>query len=282
VTRQRRAIGITLLLVGVIAFVTAGVENVGGIFSIGTSARALGLGGAFCALADDEAAAFHNPAGLSWYKGIGLSSLFVQQFGGIAYGTVTVALPYVGFSVALLDSGPISTGDGSFRYASQGVSASFGIPVGPVGIGGRWRFFRVSSPMSGQGWVLDPALIVVTETVRIGLLFEGLISSPMAYESGAEEAFGQSLRLGAALKLEPTRGVSWNASFEASGLFTALAQLAAGLEAWIGAVGARVGFDGQGPTFGLSIRFDTLEIDWAYASRNDLGDSHRVALSLRF
>jgi len=25
-----------------------------------------------------------------------------------------------------------------------------------------------------------------------------------------------------------------------------------------------------------------LEIDWAYASRSDLGDSHRVELSLRF
>ena len=275
------AVGI-LLLAGAIPMAVWGVENVGGLFAIGTSARAQGMGGAFCALADDEGAVFYNPAGLSWQHGIGLSSLFVQQFGGVAYGTVTVAVPYAGFSVSFLDSGPIPTNDGSVRYASQGVAGSIGVPVGPLGLGVRWRFFRLSSPSSGQGWAVDPAILVVTESVRIGLMVEGLFSAPVTYESREEEAFGRSLRIGAALLLEPTRSVLWNATFEASGLFSALAKLAVGLETWIGGLGARVGFDGRGPTFGLSIRFDTLEIDWAYASRSDLGDSHRVALSLRF
>ena len=273
---------VIVLLAGAIPMAVCGVENVGGLFAIGTSARALGMGGAFCALADDEGAVFYNPAGLGWYSGIGLSSLFVQQFGGVAYGTVTVAVPYARFSVSFLDSGPIPTSNGSTRYASQGVTGSIGVPLGPVGFGVRWRFFRLSSPSSGQGWALDPALLVMTETVRIGLMVEGLFSVPVSYESGAEETFGRSLRLGAALRLEPVRSVRWNATFEASGLFSGLAALAVGLEAWIGGLGARVGFDGRGPTFGLSILFDTLEIDWGYASRSDLGGSHRVALSLRF
>ncbi|MGB2982352.1 MAG: hypothetical protein WBC63_00650 [Candidatus Bipolaricaulia bacterium] len=281
-SRWARVVAIASLIAVASVGPALAVENVGGIFAIGTSARAQGLGGAFCALADDEGAVFHNPAGLSWYSGVGLSSLFIQQFGGVAYGTVTLAAPYVGFSASFLDSGTIPTDEGSFRYASQGITGSLGIPIGPVGIGLRWRFLRVSSPASGQGWALDPALMVVAEGIRIGLLYEGAFSSPISYASGTEEAFGRSLRLGAALQLEPAHGVLWNAAFEAVGLFSSTSSLAVGLETWIGVVGARVGFDGRGPTFGLSVRFMALEIDWAYASRSDLGDSHRVALALRF
>ncbi|MCK5585089.1 hypothetical protein KAJ02_03375, partial [Candidatus Bipolaricaulota bacterium] len=72
------------------------------------------------------------------------------------------------------------------------------------------------------------------------------------------------------------------AAFEASGLFSAKMQFAAGLEAWIGGLGARVGYDGHGPTFGLTIRFSMLQFDWAYAMRQDLGNSHRASLTFRF
>lgn len=277
-----RIILTALLLTGGIVSPAVAVENVAGLFAIGASARALGLGGAFCALADDEGGVFHNPAGLGQLEGINLSTLFVQQFGGVSFGTVTVGVPYVGVSVLVLDSGLIPTADGSIRYSSQGVVGSAGVPLGPVGLGVRWRLFRLSSPFEGQGWALDPAVLIATETIRIGFIFEGAISSPVAYEGGAEEAFDRSLRLGAALALEPADDVRWNATFEAGGLFSGGADLAAGLEAWIGGLGARVGFDGEGPTFGLSLRFETLELDWAYTSRADLGGSHRVALALRF
>jgi len=273
------ALVLALVLATGTAFAT---ENAAGLFGIGASARALGLGGAFCALADDEGAVFHNPAGLPALEGLALSSLFVQHFGGVAYGTATLAIPYVGLSGFFLDSGPIPIDGGSIRYASQGLAASAGLPIGPAGVGLRWRFYRVSNPIRGEGWALDPALLIVVDGLRIGFLYEGALSSPIAYESGTEETFEQALCLGAALTLEPGQGVLWNAVFEASGLFSPTASLAAGLEAWIGGLGARVGFDGQGPTFGLSIRFTTLQIDWAYASRSDLGDSHRVSLSLRF
>ena len=258
------------------------VENVGGLFDIGVSGRALGLGGAFTALSDDEGAVFHNPAGMSWYTGIGLSSLFVRQFGGVSYGSITLAVPYAGLALSFLDSGAIATTDGATRYASQGVVAGVGVSVGPLGIGTRLRVFRLSSPTSGLGWSIDPAILVAAKGVRVGLLYEGAFASPVEYESGTKEDWPQSLRLGAAVTLAPVQGVHWSAAFEAAGLFSGLARLAFGVETWIGGLGARVGYDGTGPTFGLSLRFSTLQFDWAYASRDDLGDSHRISLSLRF
>jgi len=261
---------------------TLAEENTAGLFDIGSSARGLGLGGAFSALADDEGAVVHSPAALGWGDGLGVSSLFVQQFGGAFYGSLGIALPYVGAHVLVLDSGAIPTDEGTTRFSSQGVAASVGVPIGMVGVGARWRYYRVSAPTMGSGWALDPAILAVASGVRVNLIYEGAVSVPVVYRSGAEETWERSLRLGASVTLEPSSDVVWSAALEASGLFTTNVNLALGLETWIGGLGARVGFDGVGPTFGLSLTFDTLQIDWAFATRSDLGNSHRVALTLRF
>jgi len=281
---MKRAEQVILLagLLGTIVLSGLAYEQVGAIFEFGSSARGLGLGGAFSALVDDEGAVAYNPAALGEYEGIAITSMFVRQFGGVTYGTVGVALPYFGINVLFLDSGFIPVGESGFRYVNQGVIASVGIPVGPLGIGVRWRLLRVSSPMEGHGWALDPAFIVATGTVRAALVVEGAFSDAVSYESGSEESWPTAVRLGVALTLSPSPEVSWNASFEAIDLFMSSARLALGLEAWIGGLGARVGYDGEGPTFGLSTRFERLRFDWAYAMRTDLGDSHRVSFTLRF
>ena len=254
----------------------------GSAFELGASARGLGLGGAFTALVDDETATIHNPAALGRLTSVGLSSMYVSQFDGISYGSISVAMPWVGLNIALLDSGLIPSLQGAFRYTTQAVTISGGIPIGPVSLGIRWRYLHVSSPTSGNGWAIDPALLIDAGSVRVAALFESAFSVPMSYDSGTDESFDPSLRFGIAATLSPAPDVWWNAAFEASGLFAAQAQFAAGLEAWIGGVGARVGYDGVGPTFGLTIRFNGLQIDWAYALRSDLGGSHRASLTYRF
>jgi len=277
--KRLAAVALILALSG---FSTTAAENVGGLFAIGSSARGQGLGGAYCALVDDESAALYNPAALGWYNGIGLSSIFARQFGGVAYGSVGFAASYVGLDLFFLDSGPITIEDGTFNYSSQGLVAAVGVPLGSAGFGIRWRYLHISSPFSGSGWAIDPALLIVTDTVRVALLYEGAVSVPVGYSTGGSDPWDSSIRIGLALTLSPAPDVRWNATFEASGLFSSAAALSGGIEAWIGGLGARVGYDGAGPTFGLSIRFDALQIDWAYAARTDLGDSHRVSLSLRF
>lgn len=281
---MKRAIAaaVWILVSAVGAASVFGHQGVGSLFDLGSSARGLGLGGAFTALVDDEGAVLHNPAGLGWRTNIGISSLYVSQFGGIDYGSIGVALPYAGLNVALLDSGLIPTTGGVTRYASQGVVASSGIALGPIGLGARWRLLRVSAPEAGAGWSIDPAVQLVTNVVRAGAIFEGALSRAMTYAGGSQEAWPQSLRLGVSVTLSPVSDVSWSAAFEAVGLFTGLPGLAAGLEAWIGGMGARAGYDGEGLTYGLSVAFPGLQFDWAYASRADLGESHRVSLSIRF
>ncbi len=253
----------------------------GDTLDLGPSARGLGLGGAFTALVDDATAVIHNPAALGWQTGVGLSSFYARQFGGITYGSLSLAMPWFGLNAAFVDSGLIE-GDTPFRYASQAFAAAAGVPLGPFGFGARWRYFRTSSPSTGAGWSLDPAILLDLESIRAAMLVESIASQSMTYASGAEEAFETSVRIGVAAMLSPAPDVWWNAAFEVVGLLATQTHIAAGLEAWLGGLGARVGFDGVGPTFGLSVRFNGIQFDWAYAMRSDLGNSHRASLNFQF
>jgi hypothetical protein len=273
---------VVVVVAGLMSWPAWATEGVGTIFELGSSGRALGMGGAFMALADDEGCVLYAPASLGWNESIGVISLLASGFGGIAHGVIGFSMPYFGVNAILLDSGPIETNDGSFRYASQGFVASLGVPIGPVGLGVRGRLLRVSAPTDGTGWSIDPAIVVDIDSIRVALMVEGAFSSAVSYDSGASDDWEQSVRLGASVTLTPTEDVLWSAAFEASGLFSASPGLAGGVEAWIGGIGARAGFDGRGPTFGLSVRFSSLQFDWAYAMRSDLGDSHRVSFTYRF
>jgi hypothetical protein len=55
----------------------------GSFMEDGGGARALGMGGAFTAVADDPSAAFWNPAGLSGLEGCGLLVMHAEQFGDL-------------------------------------------------------------------------------------------------------------------------------------------------------------------------------------------------------
>ncbi|MFH0777430.1 MAG: UPF0164 family protein [Candidatus Eisenbacteria bacterium] len=61
---------------------------------VGPGARALGMGGAFVALADDASAVYWNPAGLADIRERELEAMHAEQFGDVInYDFVAVALP---------------------------------------------------------------------------------------------------------------------------------------------------------------------------------------------
>jgi len=276
---------ITLLLgLALFSIVSSGegFTNVAAIFQLGPGARPFGMGGAFLALADDENAAFYNPAGLGWMDRIGVTSFFSRQFGVVSYGALGLSLPYFGVSWLQLDSGWIASGESGFRYVSQAGVVSSGFSIGPLGLGVRGKLYLIREPYTAMGWAVDPALLVVTDVIRVGLLVENPLASPIDFGGGHTEEWERATRLGVALTLRPSEGVHWNTVFEASGLFSANPRLAVGLETWVGGLAARVGVAGVGTTLGLTVRFANFHVDWAYAIHSDLGDSHRVSLTFRF
>jgi len=280
----KRAWVLALLGVVFIAVADCGAEfsNVAALFQLGTGGRPLGMGGGFLALADDENAAFYNPAGLGWIERIGVTSLLARQFEAVTYGTLGLTLPYFGVTVLQIDSGWITNADDGLRYVSRGGVIASGFSIGPLGVGVRWKLYRVREPYTAEGWALDPAILMVTDIVRVGFLVENLYSQAITFEGGHTEEWETGMRVGAAITLRPSEEVRWNAVFEASGLFSTNPIVAGGLEAWVGGLAARVGYDGSGTTFGLTVQFANFQVDWAYATRLDLLEGYCISLTFRF
>lgn len=255
--------------------------HVAAIFDLSTSARAAGMGGAFVALSDDESAVFYNPAGLGWVDNVSFSSLLARQFDAVNYASLQFALPYFGAAVIYLDSGPIEGDEDTFSYTSGGGIVSTGFNIGPVGIGGRFKVYRTTSPNDATGWALDPALLVVTDIIRVGVMVENAYSEPIVFFSHTE-GWTPRTRIGIAMTLAAGDGVEVNATVEGAGLFSGSPRLYAGFETYVDGLAVRVGYDGDGATFGLSVRFSSFQIDWAYITRGAFPDTHRVSLGVRF
>ncbi|MBI3195798.1 MAG: PorV/PorQ family protein [Ignavibacteriae bacterium] len=73
----------------------AGAKYVGEFIAIGVGGRALGLGGAYVALANDATSAYWNPAGLSKLQYPQISLMHDERFAGLVnYDFAAIALPF--------------------------------------------------------------------------------------------------------------------------------------------------------------------------------------------
>ncbi|MBP7310112.1 MAG: hypothetical protein KA984_02345, partial [Candidatus Cloacimonetes bacterium] len=84
-----------IILLGLIAVVPLFAGRYAGDFMmIGAGVKALGMGGAFVALADDGSALYWNPAGLSQIRDSELSAMHAFLYGGLAsYDHITFVQP---------------------------------------------------------------------------------------------------------------------------------------------------------------------------------------------
>lgn len=77
-------------------FALTGTEGVSStILDLGLGARPLGMGGAFCALADDGNAGYWNPAGLGNNSHVYLTSMYTTLFAGTKFYYLSISLPLV-------------------------------------------------------------------------------------------------------------------------------------------------------------------------------------------
>ncbi len=270
---------LALVALGAAAFATDGV---GALFELGVSARSLGVGGARAAFFDEAAAATLNPASAARVETIGVGSLYVAQFGGVSYGSASFSAPCVGMSAAFLDSGWIPTEEAGLRLTAQAMTASAALPLGPISLGLKWDFLRYGAPFDGHGWAVDAGLLVDLGAVDLGLVCDALVSAPMMLAHDDSETWARDLRLGAAGTWEPLRDVACTVTIDVRGVLAGPWRLVGGIEAWAGPMAARLGWDGDGPTLGLSVRAFGVEADWSCAARSDLGVSHRVSLMVLF
>ena len=96
----RRAVFI-LFFFGVVS-IAFPARYVGEFLEIGAGARAVGMGGAFTAIADDPTAFYWNPCGLGDVKGLKFSGMYADLWGGLAsYSIAGIAAAVPGAVVSV-------------------------------------------------------------------------------------------------------------------------------------------------------------------------------------
>jgi hypothetical protein len=78
----------------------------GDFLEIGVGARALGMGGAFCAMAEDPSSFYWNPAGIARVPSISVWAMYNNQFGDVGdplaqHSTLGVIVPITGAAIGL-------------------------------------------------------------------------------------------------------------------------------------------------------------------------------------
>ncbi len=276
----------------------------GGILGVGT--RAMGLSGAFVAVADDASAAYWNPAGLvqlDQAELLGMYGSYLNDKNRNLYFSFQYPLPDdIHLAVSLNDLFYTDIpGAEEDQYAG-----SVAIPVDFV-TGKRLLLganFKYLFSNTGSGGVGD----IEGAGVDLGLLYRqpfkdntefkaGLaltdLSTTVRYDStGEEQSIPSVLTLGFAYLFDPytliSSDIPWTLSNDA--LFGGEdVRLRGGVEHWFfdGRLGLRAGFisfitlPGEF-SVGASYRVTDWSVDYAYSNHPDLGNNHRLSASYYF
>jgi hypothetical protein len=303
---MRRLLGITAILVifAAPAAVRAGDPGTAGalFLRLGMGGRASGMGEAFTAVAEDASSAYWNPAAMSAVLGTRamfmhneyLQSMRLEQVAvthETEYGTF--GLGFTGLYMDEMDRyddvpseiplGTFSAYDLSFtlaysRYLIPNLSA--GIAIKPV-------YERIDET-TATGLAFDAGLYHVSKVQGMKLaLVAANVGAPMKFVE-EEFALPRVIKFGGSYerRVEAIRGdvlatvdLLFPNDGDAKQHFGA--EYGYDRRLFIRA-GYKNGYDSQGAAAGIGVRIREFDIDYGVLfGGNDLGDSHRISLSLR-
>lgn len=298
-----------LLLTSLQTIHASNVGKAGAQFlKIGTGARAMGMGGAFGAVAGDIGGMNWNPAGLGAMEKREISTTYLKYFEGVDYGHLGYAHPTargtVGIGVTYLTLDGIEAratdtvaADREFgaddmavnvTFAKKGLFSSLSEDL-TIGITGKYISMKLDDETATTG-ALDVGMLYNSpwEGLDIGLTLQNMGPGPKFVEES--DPLPLNLKLGVAYRtLEKKLLLSMDID---QNLVEKKAYGSLGTEYSMKALSVRAGYKfGQdtdnlgalaGLGVGIGIRVYSSQIDYAFVPFGDLGDTHRFSLSLRF
>jgi len=303
--RQAKFIEIAILIVFLISAVNteslgveynAGVES---IFSYGAGARAMGMGGAFVAIADDASAVYYNPAGISQLERAQFSGLHVTLWEGVNYDVINFVIPTLdygsfGVGVMRIGVGEIMRRDqynikrGEFDYHQEQYLLSYSLHITEnmsVGLTGKLSSQSLDN-YNASGFAGD-----------IGALFRIPGHPQLTLGLNIQELFASGMKLKSRNENDPTNlkvGLGYEILF--GGLDNRIRFAVDvdkterkdpithfGAEAdWGGNLFVRSGVEPSGVSFGGGVAVGFIGVDYAFINSEEMGDAHRFSLSMKF
>jgi type IX secretion system protein PorV len=293
---------LALLLISSQASAASPGTTTGELLKIPISARAVGMGEAYTAAADDSSALYWNPAGLSFMQQKEATFMHSSLIESINYEHLAFAAPGDNYSAGA-----------SMSYLGYGSIAGYDNAGNPIGdqsaysyifSGGASTFVHERLSVGFTGSVLREDLAGVganTFAANLGTMY-GLASHPLA----GDYRLGFSvLNLGPGLKFDSERDpLPRKIQFGAEAMhikewplnLTAdvtipndnSTYIGLGSEYWFKEIIAlRLGYagsndEGKGLRLGLGLKLREFLFDYAYGGFGDFGATHRIELSLRW
>ncbi|MBL0350064.1 MAG: PorV/PorQ family protein [Elusimicrobia bacterium] len=269
--------------------------DAGDYLRFGAGARALGMGGAFTAVADDTTAEYWNPAALAFLDEYQWVTMYAPFALGthMYYAAVGVPLGPLGALAAsdimLRSDGFQGRDDLNFASGNDGsivhnaFSVSYARPFREAwSLGGRLRFLQQTVlANSGNAFGLDlSGYTRPWNGLSFGLSISNL-NRPRITLASDPDIFRRSTRAGVAYHGPENLfllGLDANKTDGQS------AYVAAGLEYNpLSLLSLRTGWDQKGTlTAGLGVALRTVKVDYAFSTQSDVGDFNKVSLTWRW
>lgn len=267
-------------------------------FKNGIGARALAMGGAFVAVADDATAACWNPAGLAQLGDTRLAGMSTDLFGlGITHQYVGAVTSFANLGIGLgwerasiagqVVVGPDELG-ASFTWTEQAIIGSLATNVMDIAMAGaNVKYYLADSGLgdSASGFGFDLGLLVsLGDMFVIGVNAKDLAGSNIEWDGGATDVISGVYKAGLAMKLaEGMLILAADVDFDGSALgdthvgveFNVIEELALR-----GGVVLTDNFQEYYFTVGAGINVAGLYVDAAYILEETLGNT--LVLSAEF
>jgi hypothetical protein len=291
----------------------------GEFLNLGVGGRALGMGGAYIALARDASATYWNPAGLVNIEYPQIMLMHSQQFEGVVkYDFGSFAVPFgahrsLGLSLIRLGVDGIkmtrlkNPNEGlsetnrpeivrTFSDAEYAMFLTYAVRRSQnFSFGGNVKIiYKGLGNHSAWGLGFDiAALYNPFGNLNIGLNLQDVTSTVLAWDTGRRELIVPALKAGLAYPLAlPGIGGFMSPALDLEVRFEGrdyASQFGAGVVSFDTHFGweyqrellaLRFGSDVGQFTVGAGIGLPKLQIDYAFLSHGDLGDTHRISARL--
>ncbi|HAH31123.1 MAG TPA: hypothetical protein DCL44_02295 [Elusimicrobia bacterium] len=279
---------------------------------LGFGARALGMGEAFTAVADDGAALYYNPAGLageSAAKNFSFSHAWHVQdtaVSQVSFACRPYAFALTWFSAGQLegrDSNANLTGDFSARDLAVSVGRGFTLGSLKAGVSGKFISQKIKTSgasafasdlgllysFSGTPYTLGASVSNLGTKVKFD---EESFPLPLTFKAGAAAAFNAGKLLlalqadfpndsgviaRAGVEYRGISGLALRAGYKTSPSKDRDAILGTGLGGSASGVSAMYGFFA-----GLGFKYSNFTFDYALLPYGELGNSHRLSMGIKF
>ena len=266
----------------------------------GVSARALAMGGAFTALADDPSAGYWNPAGLGLLQSPELIGTYSILSMDRSYNYLSFGMPvgeragfgfgWINFGVDGIEGRDLAgTVTGTLTNSESAFSLGFGYAVRPdlrVGVGIKYLQHSLADYQS-TGYGLDAGVLYQPKPkIALGLTLQDL-STGVSWDTASEldESYPLVYRLGGCVTpfSHPTRF-----TLDYAGVQNGGGEVRMGVESELSDYfGLRAGYDGSrlvgGAFFVVPLNNFAVEVDYSFGKEAiDQTYNHKVSLRLKF